>query len=352
MLRHSLIACGVSVVLIAAAWAQPGGAPGALPSGFPVGPPPGGGFGGSQPPQPGQVLPASVQDQLKLSAEQKKGVVEVQKAVDAGLEKLLSDVQKKRWKDLKDPRGRSPGPGGPGGPGPNGFPGGPGGIGMQQPGGPAPVGQIMSAPLQGQLQLTSDQKKELAALQKDTDTRLDKLLTDPQRKQFQEIKENPFRLAFGPGPGGPGGLGGFGPGPGPGGPGGPGGFGPGFNPGAFGQPRLDDVKRMIAATDEEWKVIGPKLQKVINTRQAVNGEQRGFGGPFGGGGSPVTQAQAELKAVLDDPKHTTTDVAEKIAAVRKARAKARADFSAAQKDLLDMLTAAQEAALISLGYLE
>jgi hypothetical protein len=342
-----------SIILVAAAAAQPGGAPGALPGGFPGGPPPGGGFGGFQPPQPGQVLPAPVQDQLKLSAEQRKGVVEVQKAVDAGLDKLFSDDQKKRWKDLKDPRGRGPGPGGPGGPGPDGFPGGPGGPGgpgMQPPGGPTPVGQIMSAPLQGQLQLTSDQKKELAALQKDADSRLDKLLTDPQRKQFKEIKDNPFRFAFGPQPGGFGGPGGFG--PGPGGPGGPGGFGPGFNPGAFGQPRLDDVKRMIAATDEEWKVIGPKLQKVINTRQTVNGEQRGFGGPFGGGGNSLTQAQTELKAVLDDPKHTTTDVAEKIAAVRKARAKARADLSAAQKDLLDMLTAAQEAALVSLGYLE
>jgi hypothetical protein len=70
------------------------------------------------------------------------------------------------------------------------------------------------------------------------------------------------------------------------------------------------------------------------------------------GTNVISQAQAELKAVLNDPKHTATEVKEMVAAVRKARQKARGDLDAAQKDLLQLLTAEQEAVLVSLGYLD
>ena len=75
-----------------------------------------------------------------------------------------------------------------------------------------------------------------------------------------------------------------------------------------------------------------------------------FGGPMAS--NIITQAQSELKSILDDPKHTRDEVEEKIAALRKARAKARADFEAAQRDLLLLLTPSQEAILLGLGYLE
>jgi Spy/CpxP family protein refolding chaperone len=248
---------------------------------------------------------------------------------------------------------------------PGGFPG-----GLPQP------GQVLPGIVQDRLNLTDEQKKQLDELQKDVDARLAKILTPEQKQSLQQMQ----RAFPGPGgfPGGPGG--GF-----PGGP--PGGFG-----GAFGQAnRLDDVKKQLGATDEEWKVIGPKLQKVIAARQVLTPEVRavGFGfaaappfgafgggprgggdtrpgeGPPGGGQPPgggfgpgpmatnaVTQAQAELKTVLDDPKHTAADVKEKVAAVRKARQKARADLDTAHKDLLQLLTAEQEAVLVSLGYIE
>lgn len=89
-----------------------------------------------------------------------------------------------------------------GGPG-FGGPGGPGG-GFRLP----PPGEILPGPLQDLLQLTDAQKKELAALQKEVDAQLEKVMTEEQRKQFKEMKDR--------GPGGfPGGPGGF-----PGGPGG------------------------------------------------------------------------------------------------------------------------------------
>jgi outer membrane protein assembly factor BamB len=88
--------------------AGPGGRGG--PGGF--GP---GGFGG--PPQPGQVLPAFQRDRLKLTADRKKQLEELQKDVDGRLAKVLTEEQSKQ---LKEPFGRG-GPGGPGGFGPGGF---------------------------------------------------------------------------------------------------------------------------------------------------------------------------------------------------------------------------------------
>ena len=94
------------------------------------------------------------------------------------------------------------GKGGPGGKGPDGKdkggkggPGGKGGLG----GGPA-LGQVMPAFVQDQLKLTDAQKKDLDAMQKDVDAKIEKLLTDDQKKAYKEMKDR------GPGrPGGPGG---------------------------------------------------------------------------------------------------------------------------------------------------
>ncbi len=98
-------------------------------------------------------------------------------------------------------------PGGPGGgPGRGGPGGGRGGFG---PGGFAPPGQLLPPFLQDRLNLTDEQKKQLEALQQDVDGKLDKILTDEQRKQYKEMREGFGRGGRG-GPGG--GRGGFGPG--------------------------------------------------------------------------------------------------------------------------------------------
>lgn len=90
---------------------RPGG-----PGGF------GGGFGGPRP-KPGTVLASTVQDSLKLTADQKKEIEDLQKVVDEKLAKILTDEQKKQLKEMADrPMGGGFGrPGGPGGPG-GGFP--------------------------------------------------------------------------------------------------------------------------------------------------------------------------------------------------------------------------------------
>jgi Spy/CpxP family protein refolding chaperone len=50
-----------------------------------------------------------VQENLKLTAEQKKQFEELQKEVDVKIQKILTEEQNKQLKDLKDSAGRGPG---------------------------------------------------------------------------------------------------------------------------------------------------------------------------------------------------------------------------------------------------
>jgi hypothetical protein len=109
-----------------------------------------------------------------------------------------------------------------------GFPGGPGGPGGPGFGAPPRPAQILPSFLQDELHLTAEQRDQIAALQKEVDEKLDKVLTDAQKQQLKEMRQR-----FGP----PGRRGRRGPGGGPGGPGddrpgdrGPGDRGPGGPP--------------------------------------------------------------------------------------------------------------------------
>lgn len=92
-----------------------------------------GGFGGGfTRPQPGQVMPAAFQAMLKLTDEQKQKFEELQKEVDAKMDKILTDDQKKQIKEMRENRGGFGG-GAPGGGFGKGAPG--GGFGKGAPGG-------------------------------------------------------------------------------------------------------------------------------------------------------------------------------------------------------------------------
>jgi len=111
------------------------------------------------------------------------------------------------------------GPGGPGGGGPGGGPGGPGG-----PGGGA---HLIPRFAEEKLNLSEDQRREIADLEREMKDKLAKILTPDQMKTLEEARP-PQRGQGGPGGGGQGGPGGGGQsGPGGGGPGGPGAGGPG-----------------------------------------------------------------------------------------------------------------------------
>lgn len=97
---------------------------------------------------------------------------------------------------------------------PAGGPGGPGGMMMMRPN----PGEVLPAFMTDMLRFTEAQKKQLAAIQKETDAELAKILNTKQKEQLKALRGGPGGGMAGgpPGAGGPGGPGG----PGMGGPGG------------------------------------------------------------------------------------------------------------------------------------
>ena len=95
----------------------------------------------------------------------------------------------------------------------------------------------------------------MATLQKDADTKLDKLFTEDQKKQFKDLRANVGRGGSG-GPGGP--------------PGGPGGFG------GFGQPGGSPLFRAYRFTSTFPGLIGKDLTpgKTVEELQAKEPEKK------------------------------------------------------------------------------
>ena len=149
------------------------------------------------------------------------------------------------------------------------------------------------------------------------------------------------------GGGGPGDAGGNG---GPGGPppgnfgnGGPGGPGGNFDPAKFEQRMLEQTRKSLNFTnDDEWAVIQPLVQKVMEARR-----EAGPGGP-GGFGRAASSEQQALQKALDDAA-PIPQVKETLAKYRAARAEKRAALATAQASLLAVLSVKQEAEAVLLG---
>lgn len=126
---------------------------------------------------------------------------------------------------------------------------------------------------------------------------------------------------------------------------------------------LELTRKLLDSRNEEWKVIKPKLAKIVALRQSIAedlDEQRGmpFGrGPGGAPGgsaastSPLGRARADLKAALSNAV-PPDEVAEKLAALRKALVDAREELRSSQKALALLLTPEQAKAVAGLGYLD
>jgi hypothetical protein len=138
---------------------------------------------------------------------------------------------------------------------------------------------------------------------------------------------------------------------------------------------MDTLKQQLGSTDEEFAALQPKIEKVqaLQRDAGTNGGGRGGGafgagggrrggggpgGPGGGGGattqpvSAVAQAQADLRAALDDKTSTPEVIKSKIDALRQTRGKAKEDLLSAQADLKSVLTQRQEGVLILFGLLD
>jgi hypothetical protein len=124
-------------------------------------------------PKLGQILPIFLRGFMNLTPDQKKQLEAAEKETGEKLEKLLTDEQKKDFKENP--------------PGFDEFP---------------PAGRLMSTAIQDRLKLSNEQKKELVEMQKAVDEKLDSILNDEQKKQLKQMQEiPPFRPGGGPRPG-------------------------------------------------------------------------------------------------------------------------------------------------------
>ena len=170
-----------------------------------------------------------------------------------------------------------------------------------------------------------------------------------------------------------------------GGPGGGGGFGGGnFDPAAFQQQMqqriLDQDRQSLAITnDDEWAVIQPLIQKVLDAQQALGtgggvfgrmgGGRGGRGGATTGvaGGAPggvaggpaagpagvgpqVSEEQTALQQAINN-NAPVAEIRKALAAYRTSRKVLQDNLETAQNNLKKVLTTKQEAEAVILGLL-
>jgi hypothetical protein len=134
--------------------------------------------------------------------------------------------------------------------------------------------------------------------------------------------------------------------------------------------RMNNIKERTGATEDEWKVLQPKIEKVTTAqREVMRGMFGGRGGPRGDRGgdrggdqaqprpndqpdSKVVKARAELNTTLQNKSASKDDIQAKLKAYREAREKAQTDLKAAQKELKEVCSVRQEAALVLENVLE
>ena len=149
---------------------------------------------------------------------------------------------------------------------------------------------------------------------------------------------------------------------------------------------MENMKQQLGADDEAWKVIEPRLTKVMELSRdtmavgrGMFGGMRGRMGPGGPGGpqdgqqsrqqgrqqgdrprfpgmenrepSAVEKATQTLNTTLENQSASAETIKTQLTALRAAREKAKQDLAAAQQDLRQILTLRQEAQLVVSGML-
>ncbi len=161
--------------------------------------------------------------------------------------------------------------------------------------------------------------------------------------------------------------------------GGRGGRGQGnFDPAQMRQRMMERMKEQLGADDQAWKVMEPRLTKVMElNRQVGGGPGRGmfFGGMRGNRGGPggqqgdqqgnrfrppgmenreptaLDKAEQQLQTTLESSSATPETIKAQLTAVRNEREKARQELATAQQQLREILTVKQEAQLVLAGQL-
>ena len=156
------------------------------------------------------------------------------------------------------------------------------------------------------------------------------------------------------------------------------------------QQMMERLKDALGASDDEWKIMQPRIEAVQQLQRQSGGRGPGMFGPGGPGGGPngfgpggpggpgaggpppggpdgagpgpggpqeqaqseTQQRQRDLSEALQNKDASPDDVKAKVAALRDARSRAKAQLSQAQEELRGVLTLRQEAFLVTFGILE
>ena len=163
--------------------------------------------------------------------------------------------------------------------------------------------------------------------------------------------------------------------------GGQGGGPGGFDPAQMRQRMAERMKEQLGVDDQAWKVMEPRLMKVMELNRQASAGGRGMmfgmfggrggrggpGGPGGDQGGPqadrrgrgpqgeqtaLEKAMAQLRTTLENQSASPEEIKTQLTTVRQAREKAKQDLAVAQQDLKKILTLRQEAMLVEMGMLE
>ena len=113
------------------------------------------------------------------------------------------------------------------------------------------------------------------------------------------------------------------------------------------------MKTAVGATDEQWKDLKPKVDKVQTlARQAQGGSMFRPRRTTTDEQTEVEKKLAELQKVLENKDAKPEEITAALTAYREALAKVREELEKAQKALAEGLTPRQVAALVALGLLD
>jgi len=137
----------------------------------------------------------------------------------------------------------------------------------------------------------------------------------------------------------------------------------GFDRQAMQQRMMERMQEQMGTTDAEWKIIEPRLSKVMELSQSAGGRGmmmfRGMRGGRRGSDreetqaeGPVEKATQDLQTTLENETASAEEIKSKLQALRSAREKTRQELAKAQQDLREVLSVKQEAQLVMMGMLE
>ena len=135
----------------------------------------------------------------------------------------------------------------------------------------------------------------------------------------------------------------------------------------FRKRRETQMREQLGATEDEWKVLQPRIEKVQQLQR--QGMAMRFGRMFGRRGRrpggerrPEGEAQRErpdvakkaeaLQSLLEDKASAPGAIKAALGAFRKAQEKTELALAAARKELRDVVTMRQEARFVLMGLLK